>query len=106
MGALFACAVVFCTIIFTANEVGGGVATGGIYVVVFEIVAHFDPIGIGIGMRTSRNRKMSIDSMGLGEPTVIKREDVEIHLDIVNWKQSERGRWGDSRRTYEQLRWH
>lgn len=45
MWAVVASAIVFCSLHFGAEEVGGGIGAGGIYVKVFEKVAHFDPIG-------------------------------------------------------------
>ena len=47
--AVVASAIVFCSLHFGAEEVGGGIGAGGIYVKVFEKVAHFDPIGGWIG---------------------------------------------------------
>lgn len=45
MWAVVASAIVFCSLHFGAEEMSGGIGTSGIYVKVFEKVAHFDPIG-------------------------------------------------------------
>lgn len=45
MWAVVASAIVFCSLHFGAEEMGGGIGASGIYVKVFEKVAHFDPIG-------------------------------------------------------------
>lgn len=64
--AVLACAVVLRTLHFRAKEVCGGVVAGGIYVVVLVVVAHFDPIGMGIEMGTSCNSESSIGFNGNG----------------------------------------
>lgn len=42
--AVVAGAIVFCPLHFSAKKVGGGIGAGGINVIVFEKVAHLDPI--------------------------------------------------------------
>jgi hypothetical protein len=47
--AIVASGIVFGSLHLGAEEVGGGIGAGGIYVKVFEKVAHLDPIGGWIG---------------------------------------------------------
>ena len=49
MWAIVARSIVFCSLHLGAEEVGGGIGTGGIYVKVFEKVAHLGRIGGWIG---------------------------------------------------------
>lgn len=55
VGTVLACAVVFGAFHLSSKEVCGGAVAGGIYVIVLVVVAHFDPIGMGIEMVASCN---------------------------------------------------
>jgi hypothetical protein len=57
VGTVLACAVGLRPLHFGAEEVSRGTVAGGIYIIVFVIVAHFDPIGMGIEMVASCNGK-------------------------------------------------
>jgi hypothetical protein len=62
VGTVFACAIVFGSLHFGAEEVCRGTAASRIYVEVFVVVAHFDPIG-RMGVERPVAMAASIDSM-------------------------------------------
>lgn len=68
----------------------GGTVAGGIYIIIFVIVAHFDPIGMGIEMVAGCNgkrEKYSLGlSMGLCDRVNCDRSNVEIHEDIEEFQ--------------------